>query len=197
MSFSHFLCIFTASKSLIKQLTEVSVINIRCQCQRSFFALQGLRSDTKLTFFLLCLFFFFCFVHSAQGELEMPARAQGRFQTVLACKAGEQQFMYRAKRYSVGGSLFCFVILNTTDVNSFLRDLIYTDLHGWLVQQHPCGKCQFNQYDHCNYWRNLSVLWMYKLHNNIYLLSEISSKTYEELCKFPKEFALKIISAYV
>lgn len=39
---------------------------------------------------------------------------------------------------------------------------------------------------------------MYKLHNNIHLQSEISFvKTYEELCKFPKEFALKIISAYI
>lgn len=41
-----------------------------------------------------------------------------------------------------------------------------------------------------------SVLWM--LHNNIHLQSEISVvENYEELCKFPKEFALKIISAYI
>lgn len=39
---------------------------------------------------------------------------------------------------------------------------------------------------------------MYKLHNDIHLQSEISFvKTYEEFCKFPKEFALKIISAYI
>lgn len=42
------------------------------------------------------------------------------------------------------------------------------------------------------------VLWMYKLHNDVHLLSEISFvKTYEKLCKFPMEFALKIISAYI
>lgn len=43
-----------------------------------------------------------------------------------------------------------------------------------------------------------SVLWMYKLHNNIHLQSKISSvENYEELCKFPKDFALKLISAYI
>ena len=46
--------------------------------------------------------------------------------------------------------------------------------------------------------KTYSVLWMYKLHKNIHLQSEISFvRTYEELCKFPKEFALKIISAYI
>lgn len=45
--------------------------------------------------------------------------------------------------------------------------------------------------------KTYSVLWMCKLHN-IHLQSEISFvETYEELCKFPKEFALKIISAYI
>lgn len=129
----------------------------------------------------------------------MSARAQGRFQTVQVCEVEEQQPMYRAKCYSVGAGgvlSFCFVILNTYDVNSFLRDLIYTDLQGYLVQQYPCSKCQFYPQDHCNYWQNLAVLLMCKLHNNIHLLSEISFvKTYEELCKFPMEFALKIISA--
>lgn len=82
----------------------------------------------------------------SKGELEMPARAQGRFQTVLVCKAGERNSLCTEQSITVSGVLFfCFVILNTTDVNSFLRDLIYTDLHGCLVQQHPCSKCQFTQ----------------------------------------------------
>lgn len=101
--------------------------------------------------FFACFSSFVSFI-SAQGELEMSARAQGRFQTVLACKAREQKFMYRVKYYSVGGSLFLFCNSQHNVVNSFLRDLIYTDLHGCLVQQHPCSKCQFTQWDHCNYW---------------------------------------------
>lgn len=45
--------------------------------------------------------------------------------------------------------------------------------------------------------KTYSVLWMYKLHNNGHLQSEISFvETYKKLCKFPKEFALKVISAY-
>lgn len=46
--------------------------------------------------------------------------------------------------------------------------------------------------------KTYSVLWMYKLHDDVHLQSEISLiDTYEELCTFPKEFALKIISAYI
>lgn len=179
---------------------SLRVISNRFQCQISYVLHRHLSADAELTVFGPALFSssFLSFI-SAQGESVMPARAQGRFQTVLACKAGEQRFMYRAKCYNVGVLCFCFVILNTTDVNSFLRDLIYTArLHGCLVLQHPCSNCQSTQWDHCNYWQNLSVLWMYKLHNDIHLQSEISFvKTYEEFCKFPKEFALKIISAYI
>lgn len=69
----------------------------------------------------------------------MPARAQGRFQTVLVCKTGGAALHVQSKVFQCRGFLFCFVILNTTDVNSFLRDLIYTDLHGCLIQQHPCS----------------------------------------------------------
>ena len=40
--------------------------------------------------------------------------------------------------------------------------------------------------------KTYSVLWMYKLHNEIHLQSEISLiDTYERLCTFPKKFAFK------
>lgn len=39
---------------------------------------------------------------------------------------------------------------------------------------------------------------MYKLHDNVHLQSELSFVNInEELCKFPMEFVLKIISAYL
>lgn len=44
-----------------------------------------------------------------------------------------------------------------TDVNSFLRDLIYTDLYGRIVQQCPCSKCKCYSQSYCNY---LEMVWM-------------------------------------
>lgn len=92
------------------------------------------------------------------------------------------------------GLSFCFVTLEI-DVNSFLRDLISMDLYGHIVQQHPCSKCKCYSRSYCNY---LEILWMYKLHDNVLLQSELSFvHITEELCKFPMEFLSKIISAYI
>lgn len=91
------------------------------------------------------------------------------------------------------GLSFCFVILET-NVNSFLRDLISMDLYGHIVQQHPCSKCKCYSHSYCNY---LEILWMYKLHDNVLLQSELSFVHITELCKFPIKFVLKIISAYI
>lgn len=39
---------------------------------------------------------------------------------------------------------------------------------------------------------------MYKLHDHVHLQSELSFvRNIEELCKFPMEFVLKIISSYI
>lgn len=68
------------------------------------------------------------------------------------------------------------------------------DLYGRIVQQHPRSKCKCYSQSYCNY---LEILWMYKLHDNVLLQSELSFvHIVEELCKFPMEFVLKIISAY-
>lgn len=92
------------------------------------------------------------------------------------------------------GLSFCFVTLNT-NVNSFLWNLISTDLYGRIVQQHPCSKCKCYSQSYCNY---IKILWMYKLHDNVHLQSELSFvHITEEFCKFPMEYVLKIISAYI
>lgn len=89
------------------------------------------------------------------------------------------------------GLSFCFVTLDT-DVNSFLRDLISTDLYGRIVQQHPCSKCTCYSQSYCNY---LEILWMYQLQDNVFFAEWIIfCPLNEELCKvcFEDHFCLYI-----
>lgn len=171
---------------MIKGNIRNAVITTRCQCQRSYLFHRQKSNNAQLTVFVLALCFLCSSSVSAQGESETPARAQGRFPTAPACRAARtQRLMYRAKYWNVAGGVwwwggrvgspfFCFVILNTTDVNSFLRDLISNDLHGRVAQQHPCSSCRFVRWHVVITGDAFSDWWMYKLHNYIHLQREIS-----------------------
>lgn len=127
------------------------------------FVLKSRHAHVK---YVLLVFFspFLSTLHFAQGESETHARAQGRFRTAPACKEEEASRIQctepsvavsaegcGGERRELGGVTFRFVILKTTDVNSFLRDLISMDLHGCLIGQHPCGECQFYPRHGCKY----------------------------------------------